>query len=97
MGFHGTLEIDRVTGEVIHLDHVADHIPSELQMSKTVTEVDYDLIEVNGNHYLLPVRCQTNTDGKTESWKNESTFRDYRKFDVSSNVEFGAANDGIDK
>jgi hypothetical protein len=90
VGFHGTLEMDRETGEVLHLDHVADHIPSELQMPKTVTEIDYDFIEVNGNQYLLPVHSQTNTDGRTESWKNETAFRDYRKFDVNSKMDFGA-------
>jgi len=62
-------------------------------MSRTVTEVDYDFIEVNGNHYLLPVHSLTNADGTTWSWKNEATFRDYRKFDVSSTLDFGAAND----
>jgi hypothetical protein len=65
VGFHGTLEIDGDTGEVVHLDHAADHIPPELQWSSAVTEVDYDFIEVVGNRYLLPVHSQTNMDGKT--------------------------------
>jgi hypothetical protein len=89
VGFRGTLEIDRETGEVIHLDLVADHIPSELQMSRTITEVDYDFIEVAGNRYLLPVHSQTKLDSKTESLRNESAFREYRKFNVSSKVDFG--------
>jgi hypothetical protein len=90
VGFRGTLEIDRETGEVVHLDLVADHIPAELQMSRTVTEVDYDFIEVAGNRHLLPVHSQTKLDLKTASLKNESAFRDYRKFNVSSKVDFGA-------
>lgn len=89
VGFHGTLDIDRETGEVVHLGHAADHIPPELQWSSAVTEVDYDFIEVAGKRYLLPVHSQTNMDGKTESLKNESEFRDYRKFDISSKVGYG--------
>jgi len=88
VGFHGTLEIDRETGQVIHLGHIADHIPSELKMSRAVTEVDYDFIEVAGNRCLLPVHSQTRMEGKT-ALKNESTFRDYRKFEVGSKVDFG--------
>jgi hypothetical protein len=88
VGFHGTIEIDRETGEVIHLDHIADHIPSELHMSRAVTEVDYDFMDVAGKRYLLPVHSQTHMDGKA-SLKNDSTFRDYRKFDVGSKVDFG--------
>jgi hypothetical protein len=83
------LEIDRETGEVVHLDHAADRIPPELLWSNAVTEVDYDFIDVAGNRYLLPVQSQTNMDGKIVSLKNKSEFRDYRKFDTSSKVNFG--------
>ena len=89
VGFHGTLEIDRETGEVVRLEHVADHIPPELEMSRAATEVDYDIIEVAGNRYLLPVHSQTRLDRKSGAWKNDSEFRDYRKFDVGSKVDFG--------
>jgi len=88
VGFRGTLEIDRDTGEVIRLDHVADHIPSEPDF-KAVTEVDYDVMEVAGNRYLLPVSSQTRLDRKTGAFKEESDFRDYRKFEVGSKMEFG--------
>jgi hypothetical protein len=89
VGFRGTLEVDRDTGEVLHLDHVADHIPQEVGMTQAVTEVDYDAVGVAGNRYLLPVHSQTKLDGKTGSLKNESEFRDYRKFDASSTVDYG--------
>lgn len=88
VGFHGTLEIDRQTGEVVHLVHVADRIPAELRMSKAVTEVDYDVINVAGNRYLLPVHSQMRLDHKTGALKNEVEFRAYRKFDVGSKVDF---------
>ena len=89
VGFHGTLEIDRDTGEVLHLDHVAENIPSEPGL-KAVTEVDYDLIEVAGNRYMLPVDSRTRLDRETGSLKEESEFHDYRKFEVGSKMDFGA-------
>jgi hypothetical protein len=88
VGFHGTLEIDRDTGEVVHLDHVADHVPSEPDI-KAVTAVDYDVIEVAGNRYLLPVKSETRLDRRSGAWKNEAEFRDYRKFEVGSKMDFG--------
>jgi hypothetical protein len=89
VGFHGTLEIDRDTGEVLHLDHVADHIPTELGITNAVTEVDYDAIEVAGNLYLLPIHSRTELDRPSGSLKNEIDFHDYRKFEASSTVDYG--------
>lgn len=91
VGFHGTLEIDPDTGEVIRLDHVADHIPSG-PVLHAVTEIDYGLVEVAGNRYLLPVDSQTILDRKTGAVKEEAEFRDYRKFEVGSKMEFGGDN-----
>ena len=51
VGFRGTLEIDRDTGAVLHLDHMADQIPQELGITQAVTEVDYDAVGVAGNRY----------------------------------------------
>ncbi|HEY4085674.1 MAG TPA: hypothetical protein VGM43_07030 [Bryobacteraceae bacterium] len=90
VGFHGTVKMDRETGEVLYLNHIADRIPSELQITGVVTEIDYDFSEVSGNRYLLPAHSQTNIDSNANSWKNESAFQDYRKFDVSSKMDFGA-------
>jgi hypothetical protein len=89
VGFRGSLEIDRDTGEVIHLDHVAVQIHSEPELM-AITEVDYDVIEVAGNRYLLPVVSRTTLNRQTGSWKSESEFRDYRKFEVGSKMDFGA-------
>lgn len=89
VGIRGTLEVDRDTGDVLHLDHLADHIPKEVGMTQAVTEVEYDAVAVAGNRYLLPVHSQTKLDDKTGSLKNECEFREYRKFDASSTVDYG--------
>jgi len=89
VGFHGTLEIDHDSGEVIHLDHVTGHVPSAPEF-KAVTEVDYDKVEVAGSRYMLPVHSQTRIDRRNGAMKSESEFQDYRKFDVGSKLDFGA-------
>ncbi len=89
VGFHGTLEIDPGTGDVIRLDHIADNIRSG-PVVKAVTEIDYGVVEVAGNRYLLPVDSQTTLNRKTGDLKEEAQFSDYRKFEVGSKMEFGA-------
>jgi hypothetical protein len=89
VGFHGTLEIDRDSAEVIHLDHVTEHVPSDPEF-KAVTEVDYREVEVAGNRYMLPVRSQMRMDRANSAMKIESEFRDYRKFEVGSKLDFSA-------
>ena len=89
VGYHGTVEIDSETGEVLHFYHVADRIPKELDYSKADTSVDYDFTEIAGRKYLLPSHSVTELMG-TNLWnKNESEFREYRKFEASSSVDFG--------
>jgi hypothetical protein len=90
VGYHGTVEMDSETGEVLHFDHVADHIPKELDYSKAATSVDYDFTPIVGRKYLLPSHSVTELSGTHSEQKNESEFRDYGKFEASSSVDFGA-------
>ncbi len=89
VGYHGTVEIDSEAGEVLHFDHVADHIPKELDYSNEATSVDYDFTEIVGRKYLLPSHSVTELSGTNLERKNESEFREYGKFEASSSVDFG--------
>jgi hypothetical protein len=90
VGYHGVLEIDRETGDVLHFTYEADHIPRELLLDYAVTTVDYDLADVGGRDYLLPVRSQSEVHSPRLSARNESEFREYRKFGSDSTITFGA-------
>jgi hypothetical protein len=89
VSFHGTLKIDRDTGEVLYLDHVTGRFPSDSDV-RAVTEVDYGVVDVAGNRYMLPLHSQTRLDRGINATKSESEFQDYRKFEVGSKLEFGA-------
>jgi hypothetical protein len=89
VGFHGTVEIDSETGEVLHFDYTADHIPAAIHLSRTATAVDFDVVNVGGSLYLLPVRSATELDGQN-SVKNNTEFLAFGKFAATSTVDFGA-------
>jgi VWFA-related protein len=89
VGFHGTVEIDSETGDVLHFDYAADHIPAAIRLTRAATAVDFDVVDVGGSTYLLPVRSETELDGQN-SLKNDTEFRAYGKFAATSTVDFGA-------
>ena len=42
VAFHGEMEVDRETGEVLHFTYVADDIPRAVNLDEVITTVDYD-------------------------------------------------------
>jgi hypothetical protein len=87
--FHGTLDVDRETGEVLHLTYTADQIPKEVKVDRVSTTVDYDFADVAGRNYLLPTHSETQIYSPGLSVMNEMDFREYRKFSTDSTIEFG--------
>jgi len=89
VAFHGDLEIDSDTGDVLHFTYVADQIPKELNLNYVSTSVDYDLADVGGRDYLLPMHARMEIFSPALSVRNDIDFRDYRKFSADSSIEFG--------
>ena len=89
VGFHGTVEIDTETGDVLHFDYTADGIPTAVALTRSATSVDFDRVDIGGNPYILPVRSETELEGPNLALKNASEFRAFGKFGASSTVDFG--------
>jgi hypothetical protein len=89
VGLHGAVEVDRETGEVIHFTYVAYDIPAALDLQSAASSVDYDLADVGGRSYLLPVRSETELHSSDLWTRNKMEFRGYRKFSADSVVDFG--------
>jgi hypothetical protein len=88
VGYHGLLDIDSETSEVIHFTYQADGIPKELGLDFALTTVDYDFADVGGRDYLLPARSETEMRSPRLSVRNQMQFRDYRKFSADSSITF---------
>ena len=87
VGFYGTVEIDSETGDVLHFDYTADHIPAAIPLTHAATALDFGVVDVGGSPDLLPVRSETELDGQN-SLKNDTEFRAFGKFAATS--DFGA-------
>jgi len=88
VGYHGVVEIDAETAEVLHLEYAADHIPDALHLQYAGTTVDYDFADIGGREYLLPAHSETEMKGPTEWTRSVAQFRDYHKFAADSTVDF---------
>ena len=91
VGYHGTLELDRETGNVLSLTYTADAIPKTCPISSSNTAVTYDFADVGGKQYLLPASSETEMRSRELWTRNRAEYRDYRKFSADSTVRFGEA------
>jgi hypothetical protein len=88
VSYHGVLEIDSETGEVLHFTYVADRLPKDLGLESASNSVDYAFAEVGGQEYLLPARSVSELMGTGVASRNEIDFRDYHKFSADSSIMF---------
>jgi len=91
VGYHGVVEVDRETGDVLSLTYIADEIPKTYPIYLSNTAVTYDFADVGGKQYLLPASSQTEMRSPQLWARNETKYRNYRKFSADSNVRFGDA------
>jgi hypothetical protein len=91
VGYHGEMEIDTETAQVLGFTYQADKIPRDLELQIVATTVDYDFAEVGGRSYLLPSHSNTILRDRHVTVTNEMEFREYRKFSADSVIDFGTA------
>jgi len=91
VGYHGTLEVDRESGNVMRLTYMADAIPKTCPISLSTTAVTYDFADVGGQQYLLPASSETEMQSRELWTRNHAEYRDYRKFSADSTIRFGDA------
>jgi hypothetical protein len=90
VGFHGVVELDRETGEVLHFTYDADNIPKKVGIEYAASTVDYDFAGVGGRKYLLPASAVMVLHSPSVWVRNDVEFREYRKFSSDSTIDFGA-------
>jgi hypothetical protein len=89
VGYHGMVEVDRETGDVLRLTYIADTIPKAYPIYSSTTTVNYDFADVGGRPYLLPASSETEMRALGLWARNRTDFREYRKFSADSTISFG--------
>lgn len=92
--YSGSVYADPATGAVWRVTQNITEIPVEVQTKSSSTEIDYQEQTIGGNQYLLPFHASVNLDTGLRHIRNEMTFRDYRKFEVESNIKFTPESGG---
>lgn len=86
--YKGAVWVDPESARVLRLEMNTRQLPKDFEIDDVETIVDYGWITLSGQRFLLPVKsenlsCQRDTFNCT---KNEIEFRNYRKFQVESQI-----------
>lgn len=84
----GALWIDPESARVLRIEMSSRRLPANYDIDKVEMTVDYGWVDIAGTRYLLPVRSENLAcyRGTYTCTRNEIEFRNYRKFEVESQV-----------
>jgi hypothetical protein len=86
--YSGAVWIDPESGRALRVEMGTKSLPTDYPVDKVEAFVDYEWVKIGEKQYLMPVRsqnlaCETHMFNCT---KNEIEFKNYRKFNVESQV-----------
>lgn len=89
--YSGSVWIDKKSAVVRRLEMKADNIPHDFPFDYVETAVDYNLVPLGDQQFLLPVHASNVAceRGSSICTKNTIEFRNYRKFEGSSTIQYG--------
>ena len=90
-GYKGTLWLDSETNRVLRLEIQATGLPQEFPFDTVEVAVDYDFVRLEASRtFLLPIEAQALDCIRSTSvcMRNQTTFRNYVKFDAESGIIF---------
>lgn len=88
VGTQGSVFADPHTGDVFKITSDVTDIPSELQQREAHSIVTYDYVTIGNSKYLLPSQTTVMMRTNFGALRNESTYRDYKKFEAESTLKF---------
>jgi hypothetical protein len=86
--YQGLVYADPDTGEVDRIKFVAVNIPRTFPVKATNEQLDYDLVDISGQKYVVPLAAKLWMKGDDGALKNEIEFRGYRKFGTDYNIQY---------
>jgi hypothetical protein len=87
-GYTGRIFIDEEAGLVRRIVMSGTDLPKDFGFQSPTFSLEYGMVRVGTQDYLLPLRSVFQArQGKTVV-RNEAVFRDYRKFEASSEVRY---------
>jgi hypothetical protein len=87
-GYSGLVYVDRDTHAVMRVTLKAEGIPATFPIQEADDRLDYDLTEINGRHFILPMMAQVHLRAGRVNQRNDIEFRNYRKFSADTTLKF---------
>jgi hypothetical protein len=88
--YKGSVWIEPETGQVMRLEMAARALPEQFPVDTVESAVDYDRVLIGGKKFLLPVHAETLAceRGSSNCSREAIDFRNYHKFESSSDITF---------
>ncbi len=86
-GYHGLIFVDRDARTVMRITFEAE-LPPSFPVQEAKTTLDYDLAEISGHQFMLPLKAVVRMRKAKYLTKNEVEFRLYRKFSAEASISF---------
>jgi hypothetical protein len=87
-GFHGRVFVYEESGLVRRIVLEGGGLPKDFGLQSPTFSLEYGMVRISGDDYLLPLRSVLQVRQGKQVVRNETQFRDYRKFEASSQIKF---------
>jgi hypothetical protein len=87
-GYTGRIFIDEETGLVRRIVMSGAGLPKDFGFQSPSFLLDYGMVRVGAQDYVLPLRSVFQARQGRSVVRNEAVFRDYRKFEASSQIRY---------
>jgi hypothetical protein len=87
-GFHGRVFVDEDSGLVRRIVMQGAGLPKDFGLQSPTFSLEYGMVHIAGDDHLLPLRSVLQVRQGKQVVRNETTFRDYLKFDAASEIKF---------
>jgi hypothetical protein len=85
--YHGLVYVDHDSLSVMRISLIAE-LPASFPIQEAYSTLDYDLADISGHKYMLPLKAVIRMREAKYMTKNEVEFRLYRKFTAEASITF---------
>jgi hypothetical protein len=86
--YRGLIYVDTKTHEVTRVTLEAVNLPPDFPVKSAMTILDYRYQDISGHTFLLPLKARTELSDAEVLSRNDTEFRNYRKYQVESELKF---------
>jgi hypothetical protein len=93
--YTGAIWIDKATYRVLRIEIASRNLPRNFPLDTAESSIDYDFVMVGTQKVLLPVHAEALScvRGTSDCTRNQTDFRNYRKYGADSSITFEGTTD----